>query len=139
MIGGTDVILPVRSGVPATDVIFRTVRRHWPNFVYQDADDESAPFVAHTGPWLPEPAGREFFIYRDEQAARGWDEHGATAENANTMLYVLLGEASNLSSGLGSLTIVCGELTGEIAVLLEAIARGLMDAVGGPRRLGEAA
>ena len=74
MIGGTDIELTIPSDVPAADVIFRTVRRHWPNFVFQDADDETAPYAATTDGMLPKPAGPEFFVYRDKQAALSWDK-----------------------------------------------------------------
>src|SRR5437879_5940925 len=92
MIGGTDVMLEVQAGVPVSDVIFRAVRRHWPAYVYQNADDETTPFTRSPGAGLPKPTGREFFVYRDEQAALSWDEHGAIPENFNTMLHVILGK-----------------------------------------------
>src|SRR5262245_26301105 len=128
MIGGTDVVLWVREDVPAADVILRTVRRSWPGFVFQNADDESAPFAPPTGPWLPRPSGREFFVYRDERAARAWDEHGATPENTNTMLHVILGNRRQPGTDLKSLTLVCGGLTGEMKTIVDAITAGLRDA-----------
>jgi hypothetical protein len=121
MIGGTDIVLCVHEDIPTADVIFRAVRQHWPAFVFQNADDESAPFSPRTELWLPQPSGPEFFIYRDEQAARNWDEDGATPENANTMLHVILGKRRQPQSGLRSLTLVCGTLTGDMKVLIDDI------------------
>src|SRR5437660_1227082 len=109
MIGGTDIELTIRSDIPAADVVFRTVRRHWPNFVFQDADDETAPYAPNANGSLPKVSGREFFVYRDKQAALSWDEYGAAAENFNTMLYVILGEEDPPGSNLRPLTLVCDE------------------------------
>jgi hypothetical protein len=117
MIGGTDVILDVKPGVSAADVILRCVRRHWPACVYQDADDESQPFEPLGGIWPPTLKGSEFFIYRDEQAARSWDEFGATEENANLMLHVLLPTGED-DDDPHSVTIVCGEPVGDVKAIL---------------------
>jgi hypothetical protein len=117
MIGGTDVILDVKPGVSAADVILRRVRRHWPACVYQDADDESEPFEPLGEIWPPTLKGNEFFLYRDEEAARSWDEFGATEENANLILHVLL-PTGQADDDPHSVTIVCGEPVGEVKTLL---------------------
>lgn len=129
MIGGTDVICAVRSDIPIADMIFRTVRRYWPQFVYQDADDETGPFTPHQGPWLPRPAGQEFFIYRDPKAARSWDRYGATPRNVNTMLYVILPREQGFVPTVTSMTIVCGELSGEMGELMQEIQMSLRESV----------
>ena len=131
MIGGTDLICPVRGDIPIPDVIFRVVRRYWPGYVFQNADDESGPFTPHAGPWLPRPSGREFFIYRDEQAARSWDEHGATPENRGTMLYVILPSEQSLIASPTSVTLVCGELTGVMGDLVREIQSMFQDSIEG--------
>src|SRR5262249_6183460 len=113
MIGGTDIICPVRSDIPIADVIFRTVRRYWPRYVFLNAE-ETGPFTPWAGAGLPRPSGREFFIYRDEEAARSWDEQGAVPENANTMLHVILPPERAPLPALAEVTLVCGELTGEM-------------------------
>jgi hypothetical protein len=126
MIGGTDVVLWVRDDVPIADVVFRTVRRHWPDMVYQNPDDESVPFL-RPGPSLPKPAGPEYFIYKDAAAARSWDEHGAVPENHNTMLYVIEGKRRHPDGRRRSLTLVCGELVGDMKAIIEEIEAGLRD------------
>ena len=117
MIGGTDVIFWVRDDIPAADIIFRTARRHWPDYVFQDADDPE-PITPNPGRWLPEPSGPEFFIYKDEAAALSWDEHGSTPENDDAMLHVILGDRRRPELGLRSLTMVSGELTGEVEAII---------------------
>ncbi|MBI1914461.1 MAG: hypothetical protein HYS12_06940 [Planctomycetes bacterium] len=129
MIGGTDLICPVRSDIPISDVIFRVVRRHWPRYVFQNAD-ESGPFTPHAGPWLPRPSGREFFVYRDEESARSWEEHGAIPEILGTMLYVILpAERSLLVPVATSVTLVCGELTGETGEVVQEIQGTFRDSI----------
>ncbi|HLN31908.1 MAG TPA: hypothetical protein VK395_29525 [Gemmataceae bacterium] len=139
MIGGVDVVLWVRDDIPATDVIFRCVRHHWPKLVFQDAEEDSMPYSAQSSQWLPRPAGPEFFIYRDEEAARSWDAQGATPDNANTMLYVILGKRRQAKTGLKSLTLVCGDLTGDMRRIVDEIAASFRDSVEGLRYPAEAA
>ena len=120
MIGGIDVVFWVRDDISAAEVILRTLRRHWPNFVIEDADDP-APFLPNPGPWLPTPAGREFFAYKDEASAMSWEELGATPENRDAMIYVILGNRRRQELGLRSLTLVCGHLTGQLKRIVEEI------------------
>lgn len=121
MIGGTDVIMERKPGVPAADMILRVVRRHWPDCLYQNADDE--------GPARPLPAegtppglAPEFFLHRDEESVRSWDEFGATPDNVNTMLYVLIpGDDGGDAAAPSSVTVVCGELDGVMSALMAEI------------------
>jgi len=119
MIGGTDVELPVGDGVPVADVVFRTIRRYWPDYVIENALDESPPFKPPAGLGIPAQPSPEFFIYRDEQAATDWGEHGATPENANLMVYVLMGDDTESVHGPRSITIVVGSPTGELRSFLK--------------------
>jgi hypothetical protein len=124
MIGGTDIICSVSPETPAVDVILRTVRRYWPHSVFQNADDPT-PFVPDNGQWPPHTPSREFFIFRDEQAARSWDELGADPENVNTMLHVLLPGTEGKAPP--SLTLVCDHLEGEMGAIVRDIQAGLTD------------
>ena len=128
MIGRMDIICPVSTKIPAADVIFRTVRRHWPHSVFQNAEDV-APFVPDNGRWPPAPPSREFFIYRDKQAARSWDKLGADLENVNTMLHVLLPETEGKAPT--SLTLVCDQLEGEMEAIVRDIQAGLTESTTG--------
>jgi hypothetical protein len=107
MIGGTDVVLWVRDDLPAADLILRTVRRHWPGFVFQDADDPNPPRALDTFV-LPTPSGREFIVYRDRRKPE---------------------------AGLRSLTLVCGRLSGEMAKLIDDVRAGFRDVTESVRRL----
>jgi hypothetical protein len=127
MIGGTDIELTIRSEIPAADVIFRTVRRYWPNFVFEDADDETVPYIQTTERMLPETSVPEFFVYRDKQAALSWEKHGAISENFNTMLHVILGTEEPPGSGMRPLTLVCDDVVGEMCELIEDLKRGFED------------
>jgi hypothetical protein len=127
MIGGTDVVLEIGAGVQAADVILRAVRRHWPRCVYQNADDESAPFTHYDGEWPPQAVDREFFVYRDEEAALSWDADGATPENDNAMLYVIVPEEPADRTTIPTLTVVCGEPSGEVKAILEDVKSSLKE------------
>jgi hypothetical protein len=118
MIGGTDVVLEVKPGVSPAEVICRVVGRHWPHCVYLNADDESAPLPLPKGT-TPPGLAPEFFLHQDEESVRSWDEFGATPENRNTTLYVLLPKAG--SPEPQELTVVCGELVGDMAALMAEI------------------
>jgi hypothetical protein len=126
MIGGTDVIFWVRDGAEATDVILRTVRRYWPNFVLENLDDP-APYVPRCRGELPKPSGPEFFLYRDKQSALSWEDCGATPENRDSMLHVIVGNQAKPGGDLKSLTVVCGALTGQIGQLIEEVRTGIDD------------
>jgi hypothetical protein len=127
MIGGTDVVLEIGAGVRAADAILRAVRRHWPRCVYQNADDESAPFTPYEGHWPPQDVDREFFVYKDVEAARSWDADGATPEKDNTMLYVIVPEEPAARTTVPTLTVVCGEPCGEMKAILEDIESSLKE------------
>jgi hypothetical protein len=127
MIGGTDVVFWVRDDLPAAELILSTVRRHWPQFVFQNAEDAS-PLPAPNGSGVPQPSGREFFVYKDGSAARNWQEDGAVPANANTMLHVILGHGRKPEAGLRSLTLVCDEQTGEMNSIIDDIKRTFRDA-----------
>ncbi len=119
MIGGTDLVFWVGEDVSVTDVIFRALRRYWPDLVFENADDDSPPVNPRAGQGNPQPSGPEFFIYRDEEAARDWEEHGATPDNAGLMVSVILGKRRKPELGLRSITLVVGERTGDVGRFLD--------------------
>jgi hypothetical protein len=117
MIGGSDKVLWVDENAPAADLILRTVRQHWPIFVFQNANDDK-PLDAATSSGLTKPAGREFFLYRTAEAAQHWLQLGATDENKNTLIHVILGNRRKPDVGLRSITLVGDDWTGELAAIL---------------------
>ncbi|MCI0684647.1 MAG: hypothetical protein L0Y71_21330 [Gemmataceae bacterium] len=120
MIGGCDQVLWVDEKAPAADVIVRAVRRHWPDFVFQNVDDDQ-PITPDSDLWLPSPTGREFFLYENAASAQGWLAQGATPENRNAMIHVILGNRRNAALGLRSITLVSGAWTGILDAILSSI------------------
>ena len=115
MIGGTDIELTIPSDVPAADVIFRTVRRHWPNFVFK------TPMMRRHR--TPQPrmacyrsllAPNSLFTATSKRQRTG-TSMVQTPANFNTMLHVILGEQEPAGSGMRPLTLVCDDLWGKCA------------------------
>lgn len=135
MIGGTDIEFRVGDGVAVADAIFRTIRQQWPEFVIENALDESSPFRPPADRGIPNAPSDEFFIYRDEQAARDWSENGATPENANVMVNVLMGDGKKLKNGFHTITIVVGSYSGEMRSFLKELSDLFDDLTFGMARL----
>ena len=129
MIGGSDKVLWVDETAPASELILRVVRRHWPSFVYQDAEADEPLGVAESSS-LTQPARREFFLFRSSEAAQDWRRSGATDDNKNTLIHVILGNRRKPDLPLRSLTLVGGEWVGELA----AIAADIQTAFDGVRK-----
>jgi hypothetical protein len=117
MIGGSDKVLWVDENAPASDIILRIVQQHWPSFVVQNADEDQ-PLNAAKSAALTQSAGREFFLYRTAETAQNWLQAGATEDNKNTLIHVILGSRRKLDFGLRSVTLVGDDWTGETAAIL---------------------
>jgi hypothetical protein len=122
MIGGSDIVLWVDENAPAAEVILRVFRQHWPDFAFQNADDDQP--LAPSASGHPQPSGREFFVYRTLAAAQEWLQSGATEANKNTMIHVIVGNRRKADSGLRSVTLVGDDWTGELAAILMGIQAG---------------
>jgi hypothetical protein len=118
MIGGSDKVLWVAEDAPAAELILRVVRHHWPRFVFQNADD-AEPMDAAKSFAQTQPAGREFFLYRTAEAAQDWLQSGATDDNKNTLIHVILGARRKPDLGLRCVTLVSDDWTAELAAILE--------------------
>ena len=114
-IGGIDVVLRVKPDVPVADIILRVTRRLWPECVFQDADQSQILDNYDPTVWLYGTASREFFIYRDRDAASAWGQDGGTPENQHTMIHFLIGGGSTPTNPLREVTVVVGELSGQMA------------------------
>jgi hypothetical protein len=118
IVGGSDLIFFAPADVPVVGIILRRVRQLWPLAWFQDPDEDKAHriddprVISHGG------ESREFLIYRDQAAVSAWDRDGATPENLDSMLYFLIGEASEVEPGRRELTLVCGERTQAIEQLV---------------------
>jgi hypothetical protein len=95
MIGGTDLVL---AGKPSGDEAFfviRALRAEWPELVVQEADRLEPESAGSQALWA-RPL-REFFVYRSRADYASWQRSGATSENSDTMVHVLLtGDALTL-------------------------------------------
>lgn len=126
MIGGTDILIEAREGFAVWDMILRTVLHHWPDCVYQNANDASGTIHQVMNAGISNPPSCEVFIYRDATAAQLWEEEGATEETANTMLHVIVGESS---SQVVPVTLVCDDLSGEMAAIVDEIQAACRDSL----------
>lgn len=90
MIGGRDLVL---TGAPADGEIAFVVERLrtvWPELVVQDANR-----VVAVPPDAPDVAAmREIFAYRSRTDFEAWRGAGATPENADSMIHVIIGQDS---------------------------------------------
>ncbi len=89
--GRTDLILD-GPGEPAdSDRILRALMNLWPHAVIARADvPVTTPIGLRAANWYEVLEFQEYFVARDEPALRAWLADGATKENADTMVHVLL-------------------------------------------------
>ncbi len=106
MIGREDVVIDRRGSgaADALDAVARIVLRRWEHAVFQDAQ-LGVRFSGFST--IPFGRVRELLIYRDEDAFRSWEEHGADPENADTMIHALTWN--------GELTLVVDDRTEGVA------------------------
>jgi len=83
MIGGTDFVIPATSGETALDLALRCAFGIWPNAIVEDAETGDT-FHSYYEACLN--GRRELLVYKDEGAAKRWDEMGAVDELSNTMI-----------------------------------------------------
>lgn len=107
MIGGEDIILFGQTMPQDADLILRVMRSHWPDARVQAVDSaEALPFSKIHFP-IAGPA--EFIVYRDGESFEQWRVHGATLENRDTMVHIIVAHDSativvdNEESALASL------------------------------------
>lgn len=102
VIGGCDLVIPVKPTKEARDLILRHVDATWPMMSLERVDYDD-----------------EWFIYRDPKARHSWDDWGGIDENQDSMLHFLF--------GADSFTVVYSHLpdseTARIATSLERILR----------------
>lgn len=124
-IGGYDILLLAPSDEAVGDVILRTTWRHWPDCVFQAANDEKVHRLNEPWVWQVGTAQSEFFIYRNKHAADRWEAEGATRRNLETMLYFLVKRNSD-DSTICFVTLVCGKVTGSVRKLVEELQTGFL-------------
>lgn len=115
MIGGTDICFPTRSPA-ALDAALRAIRTVWPRAVFEDADNGQRVGRYEALPLGPSLAG--VFVYRDSDAASGWDKRGAVSDLLERMVYLIRRDLE--------LTAVVGDATDPVSrTILDAIRESL--------------
>jgi hypothetical protein len=115
MIGGVDLILKGRTRSDDADLILRAVRRAWPSACFQRADAENAAPLSAVR--FPVDNMDEFFVYRDAACLESWQTNGASTENEDTMIHVVVSPQE--------ITIIVDRYDGPLAVLAEEIFEAL--------------
>ena len=87
MIGGADLV--VNGAMPQdADLILRTMRTEWPSGLVQASDStEAVPFREVR---FPVSGPIELIIYRDMPSFESWRHAGATPENQDAMMHVIV-------------------------------------------------
>jgi len=90
VIGGRDLVLAGASVHGELAFVVERLRTVWPDLVVQDAERAVA-----VSPDAPEVAAmREIFAYESRNAFETWRDAGATQQNADSMIHVILGHDS---------------------------------------------
>jgi hypothetical protein len=123
MIGGEDIV--IERGNADRSLLFEAIAQatseSWPALIVQDAATGDTYASIRD---VPFGALSEMILYRDASSEEAWRTDGATEENYETMIHVLVGD--------NSVTVVVGENRGEISMIVER----LMSVVDGlPREL----
>ena len=91
MIGGEDLILPGKPRPDDGDFMLRYLSYAWPDAIVEDAASPNCMPIRCLLPMLRAPAPREFFVYRNEASFGSWQQTGATNDNGDEMIHVLIG------------------------------------------------
>ena len=92
MIGGTDIVLHGRTKSHDTDLLVRGIRSEWPSAVIQRAnEDEAVPIRDFHFPII---GSAELIVYRDRASHQSWASNGATANNQDTMIHLIVSDDS---------------------------------------------
>jgi hypothetical protein len=124
MITGIDRTFSIPAGTVNSVAVLLACMRHWPDAIYQNAEEAELLPIHRAILSRPGSLGSEFFIYRDRQCAESWGNEGATPENQDSMIHILI-------SG-PQLTLVIGTRTAE----LEAIEHDILEFLQEPREVG---
>jgi hypothetical protein len=90
MIGGADLVLHGRTKAHDTDILVRGIRSEWPRALIQRADDVDATPIRSFR--LPVFGPAELIVYRDPASYQSWRDHGATADNQDGMILVIVSD-----------------------------------------------
>lgn len=119
MIGGMDIIISAPASSPVSDIVVRRMRQLWPAGIFQDADSVDKHDIFEAWVNITGTKSRDFFVYRDANAVRAWEEVGASPENQNTMLHFLIRLGERNGSAIEELTVVCDRRSHDVARLID--------------------
>ena len=88
MIGGTDIVLLGPTMPQDADLILRTVRMEWPHALIQAVDSSEA--IPFRDVRFPVTGPVELIIYRDAASLEAWRSRGATPENQDAMMHLII-------------------------------------------------
>jgi hypothetical protein len=88
MIGGADIVLHGQTKAHDTDLLVRGIRSEWPRAVIQRADeDDGIPIRDFRFPVI---GPTELIVYRDDASYQSWRSKGATADNQDAMIHLIV-------------------------------------------------
>lgn len=90
MIGGADLVLHGRTKAHDTDILVRSIRSEWPDAMAQRADEADAVPIRNFH--FPVLGPTELIVYRDRASYQSWRDHGATADNQDAMLLIIVSD-----------------------------------------------
>lgn len=119
MIGGNDLTLP--TGIApseALDLAVHIILRIWRGAILQDAMTGQC---YRSYPEMPFGTTSEIMIYKDQTALDAWEQLGADASNANTMIHLLAYNSDEMTA------VVDNAEHPEIQQLIRALDRAIKD------------
>lgn len=128
MIGGTDIIIPVRDAQTALEVAIRAILWLWDLPVFENAD---------TGETLTDyrklvrSGVHEILVYRDATAQAGWKELGADPSLDGTMIH-LIGVGRELTMAVDD--VPSPSIRSFVATVRNALRKDLFASTAEPRR-----
>lgn len=129
MVGGTDIILVGPSHLGISDLILRVCRDRWSDCRFQMADSLEVYKLDDPWVWKLGTLSKEFFVYRDAEAASNWAKDGAGCEAANSMLHFILRDLQQAGLVYAEVTLVCDQLDDVVRSIVDSLKSGFLCAM----------
>jgi hypothetical protein len=133
-IGGIDLILRATQEGFEPRLLLDPVFDLWPEAMFQDVEESGTLPLMKV---LAEDSlltTKEFFVYRDDQSARTWDQQGWTSGGTNNMVHFLIRDDPSRQEDL-QITMVIDDLNDEMAGLYSSLTTSLQQVSARVRRL----
>lgn len=92
MIGGADLVIDGPTWPEDADFVVRSLRSLWPDAVLQGVNERAARSIRSIRFPVGTPA--EVLIYRDPDSFVSWDTHGATEDNQDALVHLIVSPKS---------------------------------------------